>query len=891
MTSIGDPSQTTERLPLREYFSLALISGSIIAYELFVMRVFANSGWSHFGSTIVSIAMLGFGVFSTALCIWKRSFKERLASWMNLGILLFGPSMVAANSAAQMVPFNPIFLVSDANQKYYLACYFLLYFIPFLIGAMLLGLFFLRGQKQFGKAYFANMSGSGFGGIVLFAAMYFLLPDKLYWVPLGLWASGAILWLIGRAGKGLSAALGLSVLVSLAVGAAFVQISVSPYKGVSYARQFPDSKMVYRNSSPFGLLEVYSSSYFHFAPGLSDAASLYLEDMPDDAFLGMYIDGDGPVGIMKNLPDRQKEYIRFLPLSMPYLLKKDPNVLVMQFGGGISTNVALTMGAKRITVAEGSPVVVRAVRDSEFIADFTGHILDNPLVKLVPSDGRTYVRQVRNAFDIVDLSLADSTGLSMPGGSPIYEKYTYTRETFLACIDSLRKGGILAITVWNREDPPKSVLKLMTTITGAAGEAGSGDIGGDLFMAHTYLSTFTALYKKGGFSAEEIRELEAYCHRMSFEIIWPRDEQEPSTGDIDAVFEAYRNIYFAPREAGIAGSPGATGPPNALRAEVPGEAGAEDGLSMADLPPDELQPESSPAVDLSAGKLYRLVADLLMRGDVKRVNEGYVFDTGDLTDDRPYFAGFVKLGDIPKFLDKLEAISDEWGYLLLWATLFLSAFLGLLLLMLPVIFGWKAFFGKRRGKPSIVVYFLSLGIGYVVIEIGLISKYLLCLGNTNVSVAVLITGMLLFSGLGSFVSARFVPKAGRTMVFVCSSIAVILLLYFFRLDAVLHFVGLYPYWVRILACLLLLFPLAFLMGFPFALGMATLAELGKEEFFVWAWGINGSFSVVGSALAPLLSVVFGLSSILFISAAAYLVALLSFRGLGRPDAASPVQRG
>lgn len=884
MSDTAGSGQTIEHLPLRDTLSLALISGAIIAYELFVMRVFANSGWSHFGSTIVSIAMLGFGVFSTALCIWKKSFKDRITAWMNVGVLSFGPAMMAANSLAQNVPFNPIFLASDANQKYYLGFYFLLYFIPFLVGAMLLGLFFVMGQKRFGKVYFANMAGSGLGGIVLFAAMTFLLPDRLYWVPLGLWAAGALLWLAGQGRKRLVPVLALSVLISLFMGFTFVQINVSPYKGVSYARQFPDAREVYRNASPFGLLQVYSSSYFHFAPGLSDAATLYLEEMPEDAFLGMYIDGDGPIGIMKKLPDRQKEYIRFLPMSMPYMLKKDPDVLVMQFGGGISTNVALTMGAKKITVAEGSPMVIRALRDSEFIADFTGRVLENPLVELVPSDGRIFVAQKRDAFDIVDLSLADSTGLSMPGGSPIYEKYTYTKETFLECIRALRKGGILSVTVWNREDPPKSALKLLTTIIKAAGEAGPEHVGDSLFIAHTYLSTLTALYKKGGFTAQEIEDLGGYCGKMSFEVIWPREKRDTRTESLAGVFEAYRNVYFGSRgdsvQEGTGTQASAGSPPAEASADVEG---AMD-LSAVSLPAPDAGAAPAETEDLSAGNLYRLVVDRLVHGDFKQVSDGYVFNTAYLTNDRPYFAGFVKLADIPAFSDRLEAISDEWGYLLLWATLLLSTTLGVMLLLLPVVFGWKAFFGRRRGKLGIVAYFLCLGIGYIVIEIGMISKVLLCLGNATVSVAVLITGMLLFSGVGSYVSARFVSRAGKAIVVVCSSIVAILLLYAVGLDALLGLVGMYPYWAKILACLAILFPLAFLMGFPFALGMATLSELGKEEFFVWAWGINGSFSVVGSTLAPLLSVLFGLSSILLVSAAAYLVALISFQGLRRPDA-------
>jgi hypothetical protein len=337
------------------YIAVALVSGSILAFELFVMRVFAIGGWSHFGSTVICMAMLGFGVFSTVLCIWKETFKKRLDFWISCALLLLGPSMMIANTLAQRIPFNPIFLISDPSQKYYLAGYFLLYFVPFLLGATFLGLFFVLGQREFGKAYFANMTGSGIGGLALFACMYFVAPEKLFVVPILLWISGALLWFLSRLGTKLLPLLGASAIVSLLVGFHFVQIGISPYKGVSYAAKFPDSQIVSREVSPFGYVEVYSSSYFHFAPGLSDATTLYLDTMPENAYLGMYIDGDGPIGIMKDLPAGQAEYVKFLPMSMPYLLKSEPDVLVMQFGGGISTNVALKMGSKSVTVAEGNP--------------------------------------------------------------------------------------------------------------------------------------------------------------------------------------------------------------------------------------------------------------------------------------------------------------------------------------------------------------------------------------------------------------------------------------------------------------------------------------------------------------------------------------------------------
>ena len=95
------------------------------------------------------------------------------------------------------------------------------------------------------------------------------------------------------------------------------KLAVSDYKGVSYARKFPDSQRVYERASPFGYLEVYSSSYLHFAPGLSDNAAFNLPNMPTNAYLGLYIDGEGPIGIITRPAGRARPaYFRFLPMYL-----------------------------------------------------------------------------------------------------------------------------------------------------------------------------------------------------------------------------------------------------------------------------------------------------------------------------------------------------------------------------------------------------------------------------------------------------------------------------------------------------------------------------------------------------------------------------------------------
>ena len=77
-------------------------------------------------------------------------------------------------------------------------------------------------------------------------------------------------------------------------------------------------------------------------------------------------------------------------------------------------------------------------------------------------------------------------------------------------------------------------------------------------------------------------------------------------------------------------------------------------------------------------------------------------------------------------------------------------------------------------------------------------------------------------------------------------------------------------------CFALIFPPAFLMGFPMPIAMTSLARLGKDHMFLWAWGINGCFSVIGAALVPIIATSFGLNAVLMIAGVAYLLAMPAF---------------
>ncbi len=872
------PVDLDDRPPLTFYLSVGLVAGSIIALQIGIMRVFSVGSWSHFGSLVVSLAMFGFGLTSAVMCVGKSWFEKRWLGSVKAALLAFGPLMVVCNLAAQQVPFNAIFLISDPMQKWRLLANFVLYFLPFLAGALYLGVVFLKAKKSFNRVYFADMVGSGLCGLSVLLALYVFTPENIIMAPLLLWLAGGVLWFVSMGDR--RGVLAIVVVAILSAGVHYIvpgalgipKLAVSDYKGVAYARKFPDAKRTYERASPFGYMEMYSSSYLHFAPGLSDNAAFNLKKFPENAYLGLYIDSDGPSGVIKDLTDEEVAYFRFLPMYYPYVLKKNPDTFVVQFGGGISTEVALKEGASHVTVAEGNPAILTAFREDKDLRAFTGDILNNPKVSVIDYDGRLYVAHTKNRYDVIDLSLADSAGLSQPGGFAIVEKYAYTEEAMTAYMRALKPGGVLAVTLWNKEEPPKSILKLYATMAAAARQLGP-DIKNKFYVASAYLSTTTVLYKQDGFTTEEIAKLNEHTKAMSFdEIYYPGINID--TAPLKQILSDYHDQFFS------------TGP--AADSTAPAEGGAKDAEPNDPPPPGAPGAEAAGTGNTPAAALVptttlsRIAWHTLINGGWQKVADDYVFDTRLLTNHQPYFAAYIKVKDLLAFTDRLDTVQDEWGYLLLWATLGIAAIFAVTLVLFPVIFGWRTIFSRYPGKAGTMLYFLCLGLGYIIIEVGMISHFVLALSNATVSASVLITGMLVFSGLGSFASERFMATARTTMPKIFLAIFAILVFYAFFIDYALDWIGALPYALRIALCLALLAPPAFLMGFPMPTGMTTLGRLGKDHMFLWAWGVNGCFSVIGAALVPIVATSFGLPAVVLVGAFAYLVALPAFFSVLKP---------
>lgn len=809
------------------------------------MRTFSVGSWSNFGATVISIALLGFGLAGTIVTFIQKRIRLAPNRWLANLSLAFMPAMAIAHVLAQLVPFNPIMIASDWTQILWIGAYYLIYSVPFFVGAVFINVAFVAMSSRIHTLYFWNMTGSGLGGFFILAAMYVFPPDQII-LPLIVVSFLTCLLCYFRYSSlehrfwvdPKQLALGIASLllsVGLILGAG--QIKVSEFKGVSYARKFPDARLDYHSYSPLGEMHVYSSSYFHFAPGLSDAAALNLEQMPKNAFKGLYVNGGGPIGIMRELEGAEEDYIDYLPMSAAYLLSQNPSVLLVKLGGGISAFTALYHGAQKVNILESNSDLIHLLGSvPEFVA-YNDNLLQDPRLSITHGEPRAYAASTEERFDLVEISLIDSVGLSQAGGYSVDENYTYTVEAFGDYMSCLKPSGVLSITVWNKLSPPRNVPKLLTTIVQSLRDQGVKNPQNRIFLFDLLLSTASVLIKNSDFTADEIAILRQYARKMSFAVSY-----YPGMPERDRNFDAMLDKYTAQYK------PSPAEPNNAAASDV-------------NLLPDDL---------------YHFSLRWLLSGRAEELYERYVFDVRPATDNRPYYTAYLKPANIGIFLDQIGEVSEEWGYLLLIGTLLVSVFFGVIIILIPVFGRWRDLFRGRRGTIGIIVYYACLGMGYMLVEIFLIQRLVFFLGDPIFSVSIVITSMLIISALGSLFAQRFAANRARIVRIAAGGVAAGLVFYALGLTPLINvFIGA-PLVLKGLAAVLFIAPAAFFMGMPFPSGLASL-EKKRSRLLPWALGMNGALSVTGSVVAKLVSISSGFLVVLGLALLIYVVVGLIFK--------------
>ncbi len=245
------------------------------------------------------------------------------------------------------------------------------------------------------------------------------------------------------------------------------------------------------------------------------------------------------------------------------------------------------------------------------------------------------------------------------------------------------------------------------------------------------------------------------------------------------------------------------------------------------------------------------------------------FDLRPATLDRPMFFDILRLDHLATVLQRLEILpQQELGPLINIAVLLQALVIALVVLLLPLAAPRRI--GTSRAPLSrALLYFPALGLGYLFIEIALIGEASLYLDDVTTAFALVLSAMLIFSGLGSMAANRMRLRGAWIVILVLLAVTLLALP-----PVMLASLGL-PLPLRLGLLLLLIAPLSLALGMPFSLGLSEAAKAGAG-FLPWAWALNGAFSVIATPLANLIATELGLRWLILAALLLYGLAWISF---------------
>jgi hypothetical protein len=269
-------------------------------------------------------------------------------------------------------------------------------------------------------------------------------------------------------------------------------------------------------------------------------------------------------------------------------------------------------------------------------------------------------------------------------------------------------------------------------------------------------------------------------------------------------------------------------------------------------------------------------AKLLLAPDTEAFLESYPFDVRSVDDDRPFFFYTVQPRDLWAFV--MNASRDTADYKINRAVPLLFSLVGISILATAVILVLpRLMLGSRLPRErhvfAFLFYFLSIGVGYILIQVALIQKFVLFLGHPTYALTVIIFSMLIASGIGSAMSRRVIAGSDARLRVVLIAIAVLVAILAFVAGPITHSLVSLPILLKIVIAIALIAPAGFLMGMPFPTGLSKLEEMHHASVR-WAWSLNAASSVLGSAGAIFLAIYIGLRMTVLVGAAFYIGALL-----------------
>jgi hypothetical protein len=764
----------------RVFWGIALVTLSVLMLELSLTRLFSATMYYHYAFLAISLALFGSGASGVFIYIFQRRIDpDRTGQWLSLAAILFAFSTLTALFVILNVPLT---LEATAENYYRLTQIYGATALPFFFAGCVITLAITRYAKDISRLYLFDLAGAALGCLLLIPVLNLIGAINTVILVAAIAAGGAFLFSVSggvsRAYKVCSLAL-MSGLV-----AAVIVNSLTHWIDVRQAKGNQESSVLFSKWNSFSRITVEGD--------LSGGVEIK-------------IDADAATGMVKDADKLElHQHLRQGLTTLVHNIKRDANVLVIGPGGGIDVLTARVFVQKHITAVEINPIIAEDVMSSEPFKTYSGSIYQQPDVRLVVDEGRSFIRSSSERYDIIQATLVDTWAATAAGAFSLSENNLYTVEAFKDYATHLTDDGILTMTRWYFE-PPDQMLRLVSLTRAMMTELGITNPARHIMLIRDSEMPWgrgpgTFMFKRSEFTDEEVRDIEARAANANFVLLYT-----PLTRP-DNVFTR-----------------------------------------------------------------------MIVAEDPAEVWNSFETNVEPSRDNNPFFFNSIRFANLSRVLE----IGGEWqktnlGTFVLFALFCITAVLVLLFIIGPLLLVRRRAFrtGTTQHKFSYLLYFACLGAGFIIVEVAMIQKFILFLGHPVYSLAVVLFSLLTFSALGSYLTGRFDQERLKpTVMKLLVLLVALVFIYIVALPPIFYGLVHLARELRILIAVVLMAPLAVLMGMPMPIGIRMLAR-NAPEIIPWAWGVNGATSVMGSVGALVIAILTGFNQALIVGAGLYLVAIL-----------------
>jgi spermidine synthase len=768
--------------------AIALSSFSALLLELALTRLFSVVLFYHFAFLAISIALLGLGAGG----VFAHLRKEWLGRSGTRGIAAATSALsaIVISVVLEIVLHVPVTLELSWGNFFRLTAIYACSAVPFFLTGLQFSVVFARESSRIPRLYAADLSGGALACLGVVPLLNWIGgPNAILFAAL-MAALAAVAWSPNPRTRNWT--LGLSALLALGIGANFS----GRWVDIVWAKGVRRQNVEFARWNAISRVEV---------------------DRTASGGKVIVIDADANTFIMNaDLAhwegSKWQHNLMEAPPAVVNALRPHASYAIIGPGGGVDVLRALANGSPRVTGIEINPIIANTIMRERY-ADFAQHLYGRPEVRLHVGDGRSFIRNATEQYDVVQMTLVDTWASTAAGAFALSENSLYTTEAFREYCGHLKPDGIIAVTRWEFRQP-REALRVVSVAMEALHQLGVADTSRNfIVVSDGELNEdgipVAVLTKRSAFTPEE--EETVRQHLRDYPLL---------------------KLLYGPSERGT----------NAF-------------------------------------------TELIQSNDPQAFSARYAFNVTPVTDNAPFFFFTLKAGRLLSPLSNSSAM--DWkvnlGVAVLGMLLILSVLAVLAFLVLPLLLQR----GAKLQATSSLFYFVAVGLGYILVEVTFIQRFVLFLGHPTYALTVVVFLMLLSSGAGSLTCTNWLPDSRRVWV-PLTVIVFALLIYVGALPVILDRLVGAPFAAKLVISGLLLVPLGFAMGMPFPTGLRALAAVAHEgpggNSIEWAWAMNAASSVLGSVLAIVIAIQWGLNVTLSCGAAAYLLALLLRRNL-RPGMA------